>query len=57
MACTERTTKDKKGSFKMSSDGTFFADICLSGVKTAQEASDEGVDYCRSVNKSNTGLY
>ena len=40
----------------MSSNDTFFDDICFSGVKIAEEAMAEGGDYCWTVKTSHKGF-
>ena len=45
-ACTKKLTRGTKGCVQIFSNYTYFYDSYLSGVKTADEASAEGVDYC-----------
>ena len=50
--CMERITKAAKGCDQISLKNTLFDDILFSAVKTAQEASAEGVYYCGPVKTS-----
>ena len=46
----ERLIMDTKGWVQITSNKTWFSDIWFSGVKTAEEAMAEGVDYCGTGN-------
>ena len=39
---------DKKGCFQLTSNDTYFSDMCFSGVSNSEEAMAEVVDYCKS---------
>ena len=43
----------KKGCGQMMSKYTYFTDSWFSGLKTAEEAMAEGVDYCGPMKTSN----
>ena len=44
--CMKRLMVAKKGCSHMPSNDTYFSDIWFSGVKTADDAMADGVDYC-----------
>ena len=44
-ACTKIITMDTKRCDQLTSNDTYITDSWFSGVKTADEAMDEGVDY------------
>ena len=44
-ACIKRLPMDTKGCEKLTSNDTYFDDSWFSGVKMAEEAIAEGVDY------------
>ena len=48
----KKLMRGTKGCGQLSSNDTYFADICFSGVKTAEEAIFEVVYYCRKLNTS-----
>ena len=45
-ACMKRLIMTKKGCGQLASNDTKFSDIWFSGLKTAEEAMDVGVDFC-----------
>ena len=45
-ACIKRLSIATKGCVQPTSNNTYFADSCLSSVKTSEEAMAVGVDYC-----------
>ena len=47
---------DKKGCGRLMSNDTYFSDIWFSGVKTAEEEMDEGVDYYGPTKTSHKGF-
>ena len=55
-ACMKRLLMDTNGSVKLTPNDTYFSDRWFSGVKTAEEAMDLGVDYCGPVNTSHKGF-
>ena len=42
---------------QLTSNDTYFVDLWFSGVKAADEAMAEGVDYCGPVKMSHKGFY
>ena len=52
----KRLMMDKKGCVQLKSNYTYFADSWFGGVKTAEEAMSEGVDYCRPVKTIHKGF-
>ena len=48
---------DNKGCGQLESNDTYFSDRWFSGVKMAEEAMAEGVDYYRLVKTSHKGFY
>ena len=47
-ALMKRLMMATKGCGQLTSNDTYFADICFSGVSKADEAMAEVVDYCKS---------
>ena len=56
-ACMKRLMVDTKGCGKMTSYNTYFSDGWFIGVKTAEEAMFEGVDYCVPVKTSHKDCF
>ena len=52
----EETNDGYKKSFQMTSNDTYFDDICYNVVKTDDEVMTEGVDYCGPVKASHKGF-
>ena len=55
-ACMKRLMMVTKGCGQLTSNDTYFANSWFSGVKMAEEAMAEGVDYCGPVKTSHKGF-
>ena len=53
----KRLAIDTKGSVQMISNDTYFADMCFSFVKTADDAMAAGVNYCGPAKTSHKGVF
>ena len=51
-----RLTMATKGCCQLTSNETYFADSWFIGVKTVDEAMDQGVNYCGHVKSSHKGF-
>ena len=56
VACMKRLMMTKKGCGQLMQNDTYFADSWFSGVKMAEEAMAEGVDYCGTEKTSHKGF-
>ena len=54
--CMKRLIMSTRGCSQLKSNDTYFSDSCFSGVKTAEEAMDVGVDYFGPEKTSHNGF-
>ena len=55
-ACMKRLAMVNKECCQLTSNYTYFADICLISVKTAEEVMTAGVNYCGPVKMIHKGF-